>query len=49
MHVVLAMLIREFEWSLTPGQDQRFTLIPLPRQRSGTIVELHRRAPAHPA
>lgn len=46
MHVVLAMLIREFAWSLTPGQDQSFTLIPLPRQRSGTVVDLRRRSDA---
>lgn len=45
MHVVLAMLLRDFEWSLTPGQDQSFVLIPLPRQRSGTLIELKRRAP----
>ncbi|MBA3545968.1 MAG: cytochrome P450 [Nannocystis sp.] len=45
MHVVLAMLLREFEWSLTPGQDQSFVIIPLPRQRSGTLIELKRRAP----
>ena len=44
MHVVLAMLLRESRWSLVPGQDMRFTAIPLPRQRSGTILDLRRRA-----
>jgi len=46
MHVVVAMLLREFEWSLTPGQDPGFEVIPLPRQRSGTLIELRRRADA---
>ncbi len=46
MHVVLAMLLREYEWSLVPGQDMTFEAIPLPRQRSGTIIELRRRANA---
>lgn len=49
MNVVLSMLIREFAWSLTPGQDQSFTLIPLPRQRSGTVVDLRRRVAVSPA
>ncbi|MFV8754787.1 cytochrome P450 [Nannocystaceae bacterium ST9] len=48
MLVVLAMLLREFDWSLVPGQDLGFLTIPLPRQRSGTIVELRRRAGARP-
>lgn len=45
MHVVLAMLLREFEWTLAPGQDLSFSAIPLPRQRSGTILDLRRRTP----
>lgn len=46
MQVVLAMLLREFTWTLTPGQDPTFETIPLPRQRSGTIVDLQRRPDA---
>ena len=48
MHVVLAMLLREFDWSMVPGQDPSFEVIPLPRQRSGTIIELRRRADPRP-
>ena len=43
MMVVVAMLLREFEWTLTPGQDPSFHVIPLPRQRSGTLIDLRRR------
>jgi len=48
MTVVVAMLLREFEWTLTPGQDPSFQIIPLPRQRSGTLIELRRRTHAAP-
>ena len=43
MMAVVAMLLREFEWTLTPGQDPRFEIIPLPRQRSGTLIDLRHR------
>lgn len=46
MMVVVAMLLREFEWTLTPGQDPSFQIIPLPRQRSGTLIDLRRRPDA---
>lgn len=48
MHVVLAMLLRAFSWTLAPGQDPKFREIPLPRQRSGTVVELRPRPDATP-
>ncbi|HEY0138943.1 MAG TPA: cytochrome P450 [Nannocystis sp.] len=48
MMVVVAMLLREFEWTLTPGQDPTFEVIPLPRQRSGTLIDLRLRAPPGP-
>lgn len=44
MMVVVAMLLRESEWTLTPGQDPSFQIIPLPRQRSGTLIDLRSRA-----
>jgi len=44
MHVVLALLLREYEWDLVPGQDLRFNELPLPNLRSGLIVDLRRRA-----
>lgn len=43
MQVVLTMLLRRFDWTLAPDQDMGFLSIPLPRQRSGTIVELRER------
>jgi cytochrome P450 len=43
MHVLLALLLREFEWDLVPGQDLSFTEIPTPLPRGGLIVDLRRR------
>ena len=43
MLVVMAMLLRGFTWSLTPGQDLRLRELPLPRMRSGTLLDLRRR------
>lgn len=43
MQVVLAMLLREYEWDLVPGQDLSFKQIPLPVPRSGLLVELRQR------
>ncbi|HLT40090.1 MAG TPA: cytochrome P450, partial [Enhygromyxa sp.] len=43
MHVVLALLLREFTWELLPDQDLSFTELPLPLPRSGLIVELRAR------
>lgn len=43
MQVVLSMLLRRFDWTLVPDQDMRFLALPLPRQRSGTIIELRER------
>lgn len=43
MHIVLALLLREFVWELAPDQDLSFTELPLPLPRSGLIVNLERR------
>lgn len=43
MHIVLALLLRDYEWSLIPGQDLSFTQIPTPTPRSGLMLELRRR------
>jgi cytochrome P450 len=43
MHVMLALLLREFEWTLVPGQDLSFTEIPTPLPRGGLIFNLRRR------
>lgn len=48
MQVVLSLVLRRFDWTLVPGQDMRFLTLPLPRQRSGTIVELRERPNAKP-
>ncbi|NVB36278.1 cytochrome P450 [Pseudenhygromyxa sp. WMMC2535] len=40
MHMVLAQLLRDFDWSLVPGQDLRFREVPLPLPRSGLIIAL---------
>lgn len=44
MHVLLALLLRELEWTLAPDQDLSFTEIPTPLPRSGLVFELRRRA-----
>jgi cytochrome P450 len=43
MHIVLALLLREFTWELLPDQDLRFRELPMPLPRSGLIVELRPR------
>jgi retinoid hydroxylase len=43
MHIVLALLLREFVWELAADQDLSFTELPLPLPRSGLIVNLERR------
>jgi cytochrome P450 len=43
MHVMLALLLRELEWTLVPGQDLSFTEIPTPLPRGGLICNLRRR------
>jgi cytochrome P450 len=44
MHVLLALLLREFEWTLVPGQDLSFTEIPTPLPRGGLVFDLRRLA-----
>ncbi len=43
MAVMGALMIREFEWQLLPGQDLRIAPIPLPRPRSGLLVRVSHR------
>jgi cytochrome P450 len=43
MHIVLASLLREFTWELSPDQDLRFTELPMPNLRSGLMLELRPR------
>lgn len=40
MHVLLALLLRQFRWTLAPDQDLSFTEIPTPRPRGGLVLEL---------
>ncbi|PRQ05113.1 cytochrome P450 [Enhygromyxa salina] len=42
MHIVLAMMLREFVWTLVPDQDLSFTEIPTPLPRGGLVLELAR-------
>jgi cytochrome P450 len=44
MHVLLALLLREFEWTLVPGQDLSFTEIPTPLPRGGLMFDLQKRS-----
>jgi retinoid hydroxylase len=48
MHVVLALLLREFRWQLVEGQDLRYTQVPLPLPRSGLLLEFSSREPCGP-
>lgn len=43
MHVLLALLLRELEWTLLPEQDLSFTELPAPLPRGGLMLELRRR------
>jgi retinoid hydroxylase len=43
MAVMGALLVREFDWQLVPGQDLRLAPIPLPRPRSGLLARLSQR------
>lgn len=40
MHIVLAMLLRRFTWTLSEGQDTSFTELPTPMMRSGLLLDL---------
>ncbi|KIG17740.1 cytochrome P450 [Enhygromyxa salina] len=42
MHIVLAMILREFTWTLGPDQDLSFTEIPTPLPRGGLVLDLRR-------
>lgn len=43
MRVMLALLLRDYTWQLTPGQNLSYRHIPFPRPRSGGIVRFERR------
>lgn len=43
MSVVSALLLRGYSWELVPGQDLSFSMIPMPRPRSGILVSFRRR------
>lgn len=43
MEVVLALLLREYEWELVPGQALELTFFPFPRPKSGGRVRLRGR------
>ena len=40
MVVLQALFIRAFDWKLAPNQDLSFTQLPVPRPRSGLVLEL---------
>ncbi len=42
MGVMLALLLADYAWELTPGQDLEYTLIPFPRPKSGIQLRFHR-------
>lgn len=44
MAVLGALLVREYDWTLVPGQDLRITQIPLPRPKSGLVVRITQRS-----
>ncbi len=44
MRLMLALLLRDYDWTLEPGQDLHFRHIPFPRPRSGVRVRFGRRA-----
>jgi cytochrome P450 len=43
MSVVLALLLRNYQWDLTPEQDLKFIALPLPHPKSGIQVRFSRR------
>jgi retinoid hydroxylase len=43
MRVMLALLLRDYDWALEPGQDLRYRHIPFPRPKSGVRVIFNRR------
>lgn len=47
MRVMLALLLRDYSWSLTPGQNLGYRHIPFPRPKSGGIVRFGRRDVQH--
>ncbi|HLL01830.1 MAG TPA: cytochrome P450 [Myxococcaceae bacterium] len=46
MGVMLALLLKDYAWELTPGQNLEYTFIPFPRPRSGIQLTFRRVAPA---
>lgn len=44
MRVMLALLLRDYEWELEPGQNLSYRPIPFPRPKSGGRVRFGRRA-----
>jgi cytochrome P450 len=43
MHVLLALILRAFTWTLSPNQDLSFTELPMPLPRSGLLLDLQPR------
>jgi cytochrome P450 len=43
MRVMLALLLRDYDWELVPGQDLRYRHLPFPRPKSGVRVRFRRR------
>jgi cytochrome P450 len=43
MRVMLALLLRDYDWQLVPGQNLDRRPIPFPRPKSGGIVTFRRR------
>lgn len=43
MEIVLAMMLREYTWTLVPDQDLEFMYIPFPRPKNGLRVTFRRR------
>jgi cytochrome P450 len=42
MAIVMALLLRHYEWTLVPGQDLEIAPLPFPRPRSGLQVRFRR-------
>jgi len=43
MHIVIALMLRDYDWDLVAGQDLSFKQIPLPVPRSGLLIEMRPR------
>jgi retinoid hydroxylase len=43
MHILLAMLLRAFTWTLVAAQDLSFTELPTPLPRGGLMLDLRGR------